>query len=408
MKDQTFASHVFPAQRKNGRGAFEPRVLERPAAIVTGVIVLVLLALGGAHIFASGLVKSKPGHWKPQADGTPYVNVVFPKKASGRTDVLLPGTLHGYVESPIYSRATGYVLHWYVDIGARVTKGQVLAVLDTPEIDQELAQAQAQRDQERASLALARSSYQRWQKLREHDVASAQALEERQSTYMQDVASLAAADANVQRLRQLESFRRILAPFSGVITQRNVDTGDLAEAGNVTGRPLFAMVQTDPLRVYVQLPQAYVPGVKQGQDVIVTQAELPGQQFHGSITHISGAMDASTRSLELEVRLPNPDNELRPGAYVQVALRRSAGAPLLVPDNALLFRSEGPRVAVVGHDGKVQLRRIVIGRDLGQSLEIESGIDPTDKVVINPSDSVADGDLVHVAPQQQSVRPPGP
>ncbi len=189
-------------------------------------------------------------------------------------------------------------MHWYADIGSRVTRGQVLAVLDTPEIDQELAQAIAQRDQANASLALARTSYERWQKLREHDVASEQALEERQSTYMRDVASLAAADANVQRLRQLESFKRIVAPFSGVITQRNVDIGDLVDAGDVSGRALFAIVQADPLRVYVQLPQAYAQNVKHGQDVMVTQTELPGQQFHGSIAHISGAIDTSIDSVK--------------------------------------------------------------------------------------------------------------
>lgn len=210
----------------------------------------------------------------------------------------------------------------------------------------------------------------------------------------------------MQRLRQLDSFKRIVAPFSGVITQRNVDIGDLVDAGDLAGRALFAMVQADPLRVYVHLPQAYAQNVKQGQDVTITEAELPGQQFHGSIAHISGAIDASTRSVELEVRLPNPGNRLMPGAYVQVALRLSADGSLLVPANALLFRAEGPRLAVVGQDGKVQLRKIVIGSDLGQSLEIESGIDPTDRIITNPSDSIADGDHVRIAPRQQMARLP--
>jgi RND family efflux transporter MFP subunit len=407
MNEQTSISRVIPAQPRTGLGAFEPRVPERAGAIIGGAIVLALVALGIVHVFVSGLMTSTPGYVKPQDDGsTQYVNVVLPKKVSGSGEIFLPGTLHGYIESPIYSRATGYVLHWYADIGTRVTRGQVLAILDTPEIDQELAQAIAQRNEANATLALARTSYERWQELREHDVASEQALEERQSTYMQDVASLEAADANVQRLRQLEAFKRIVAPFSGVITQRNVDIGDLVYAGNVSGRALFAMVQADPLRVYVQLPQAYAQNVKQGQDVTVTQAELPGQRFHGSIAHISGAIDASTRSLQLEVRLPNPDNRLRPGAYVQVALRLSADGPLLVPDNVLVFRSEGPRVAVVGQDGKVQLRKIVIRRDLGESLEIESGIGPADKIIINPSDSIADGEHVRIVPGQQMVRLP--
>jgi RND family efflux transporter MFP subunit len=310
---------------------------------------------------------------------------------------LLPGTLRGYVESPIFARATGYLLHWYVDIGAQVKQGQLLADLDTPEIDQELAQAVAQRDQTASSLVLAKSSYERWQQLRQRDAVSQQELDERQSTYNQDVANLAAADANVQRLRQLESFKRIVAPFAGFITQRNIDVGDLIDAGSGSSRALFALAQSDPLRVYVQLPQAYAENVSVGKDVIVTQAELPGKQFHGTIAHISGAIDVPTRSLQIEVRLPNPDGALRPGAYVQVAVPAVAHADIMVPGNALLFRAEGPRMAVVDANGEVHLRKVVIAQDLGQTLEIESGIEANDKVIINPSDSIADGDHVKIA-----------
>jgi len=291
-----------------------------------------------------------------------------------------------------------------VDIGARVKQGQLLAELDTPEIDQELAQALAQRQQTSSSLALAKSSLERWQQLRQRDAVSQQELDERQSTYTQGVANLAAADANVQRLRQLESFKRIVAPFAGVITQRNVDVGDLIDAGSGTSRALFALAQSDPLRVYVQLPQAYAQNVSVGQKVVVTQAELPGQQFHGTVTHISGAIDVPTRSLQVEVTLPNPDNTLRPGAYVQVALPSVARAQWMVPGNALLFRAEGPRLAVVDAKGDVQLRKVVIAQDLGQTLEIESGIDGNDRIIINPSDSIADGDHVEIAAPQKSAK----
>jgi RND family efflux transporter MFP subunit len=182
-----------------------------------------------------------------------------------------------------------------------------------------------------------------------------------------------------------------------VVTQRNVDVGDLIDAGSGTSRALFALAQSDPLRVYVQLPQAYAQGITVGQQVVVTQAELPEQQFHGSITHIAGAIDVPTRSLQIEVTLPNPDGKLRPGAYVQVALQAVAHARLLVPGNALLFRAEGPRLAVVDANGVVKLHKVLIAQDLGQTLEIESGIEPTDQVIINPSDSVADGDHVVIA-----------
>jgi RND family efflux transporter MFP subunit len=400
MTEKHHASLAIPGLDSEDGHALPPRGREWRRAKIAILIVLILLAIGAVRTVVSDMLQSRSVAANAQQNAQQYVTVVSPKQSAGGGDIVLPGTLRGYVESPIYARATGYLLHWYVDIGARVKTGQLLADLDTPEIDQELKQAVAQREQTSSSLVLAKSSYTRWQQLRQHDAVSQQELDERESTYDQDVANLAAASANVQRLQQLESFKRIVAPFSGVITQRNVDVGDLIDAGSGTSRALFAMAQADPLRAYVQLPQAYAQNIKQGQDVIVTQAELPGQQFHGSIAHISGAIDVPTRSLQIEVRLPNPDNKLRPGAYVQVALPATIHAPLLVPGNTLLFRAEGPRLAVVGPNGDVQLHKIVIAQDLGNSLEIESGIDANDKVIINPSDSIADGDHVQIAPQK--------
>jgi len=275
----------------------------------------------------------------------------------------------------------------------------LLADLDTPEIDQELAQAMAQRQQASATLALAKTSLDRWVQLRQRDAVSQQELDDRRGAYNQGVATLAAADANVKRLQQLESFKRIVAPFDGVITQRNVDIGDLIDAGSAGSRALFALAQANPLRVYVQLPQAYSQNVKVGMAVEVTQAELPGQSFRGTVTHIAGAIDVPTRSLQLEVTLPNADDKLRPGAYVQVALPQAMRSQLLVPGNALLFRAEGPRLAVVDDKGVVHLREVSIAQDLGQVLEIDSGIAPTDRIIVNPSDSIAEGDHVEVVPQ---------
>jgi RND family efflux transporter MFP subunit len=404
MTEKSHASLAIPARDTEDGHALPPRGREWKRAKIAIIVVLVLLVLGAGRTVVSDVMQSHQVAATSQQNAKVYVNVVLPKQALGGGNTLLPGTLRGYVESPIYARATGYLLHWYADIGTRVKQGQLLADLDTPEIDQELKQAVAQRDQASSSLVLAKSSFERWQQLRQRDAVSQQELDERQSTYNQDVANLAAANANVQRLTQLESFKRIVAPFAGVVTQRNVDVGDLIDAGSGASRALFALAQSDPLRVYVQLPQAYAQDVAQGQDVIVTQAELPGQQFHGSIAHISGAIDVPTRSLQVEVRLPNPDNKLRPGAYVQVALPATVRAPLLVPGNALLFRSEGPRVAVVDQNGNVNLHKIVIAQDLGPSLEIESGIESTDKIIINPSDSIADGDHVLIAPQKQPAK----
>lgn len=398
MTEKTHASLAIPSRETEGGHALPPRHREWKRAKIAVWIVLALLAVGALRTVIANVMQNRSVAETTKQNATQYVNVVSPTQTEGGGNTLLPGTLRGYVESPIYARSTGYLLHWYADIGTRVKQGQLLADLDTPEIDQELAQALAQRQQTSSSLGLAKSSLDRWQQLRQRDAVSQQELDERQSTYAQDVANLAAADANVKRLQQLESFKRIVAPFAGVVTQRNVDVGDLIDAGSGTSRALFALAQSDPLRVYVQLPQAYAQNVSVGQKVVVTQAELPGQQFHGTITHISGAIDVPTRSLQVEVTLPNPDDKLRPGAYVQVAVPSVAHAQLTVPGNALLFRAEGPRVAVVDANGNVQLHKIVIAQDLGQSLEIESGIEANDKVIINPSDSIADGDHVQIQP----------
>ncbi|BCZ84156.1 secretion protein HlyD [Paraburkholderia terrae] len=403
MTEKTHSSLAIPARETQDGHALPPRHREWRRAKIAVVIVLILLAIGALRTVVANIIQSRSVAQTTQQNAKQYVDVVTPKQTDGSAGVtVLPGTLRGYVESPIFARATGYLLHWYADIGARVQEGQLLAELDTPEIDQELAQAVAQRDQMQSSLGLAKSSYERWQQLRQRDAVSQQELDERQSTYSQDVANLAAAEANVKRLRQLESFKRIVAPFAGVVTQRNVDVGDLIDAGSGTSRALFALAQSDPLRVFVQLPQAYAQNIKVGEDVVVTQAELPGQQFHGRITHISGAIDVPTRSLQVEVTLRNLDGKLRPGAYVQVALPSGARAQLSVPGNALLFRAEGPRVAVVDNDGVVHLHKITIAQDLGQTLEIESGVEPSDRVIINPSDSIEDGDHVVVTrPQSQ-------
>ncbi|PMS37776.1 RND family efflux transporter MFP subunit [Trinickia symbiotica] len=396
MTEETHAPLAIPA-REDGSGHMLPprdRIWRR--AKIATVVVLVLLAAGALRTVVANIVNERATANATAQNAKQYVNVVTPKIADGAGDMLLPGTLRGFVESPIYARATGYLLHWYVDIGAHVKQGQLLADLDTPEIDQELAQAIAQRQQASASLALAKTSFERWQQLRQRDAVSQQELDDRQGTYHQDLANLAAAEANVKRLQQLESFKRIVAPFDGVVTQRNVDVGDLIDAGSGSSRALFALAQSKTLRVYVQLPQAYSQNVKVGMPVAVTQAELPGQSFRGTITHISGAIDVPTRSLQLEVTLPNADDKLRPGAYVQVALPQALHSHLLVPDNALLFRSEGPRLAVVDANGVVHLRAVTIAQDLGQSLEIESGIEPNDRIIVNPSDSIADGDHVQV------------
>ena len=311
----------------------------------------------------------------------------------------LPGTLQGQIEAPIYARSSGYVLRWNKDIGSRVAKGDVLAEIDTPEVDQQLAQAIAARAQAVSSLDLAKTSAERWEALRAKDAVTQQELNERVSAFTQAQANLGVADANVRRLQKLEEFKKVIAPFSGVVTRRNVEVGDLIDAGNGgAARALYTLAQVDTLRVYVYAPQSYAQNIKVGDSVRVTQAELAGQVFHGTVARNAGAIDSATRTLQMEVSLPNKDGKLMAGAYVQVDLPVSGGSAVLtVPSNTLLFRPEGARVAVVGVNGQVKLHSVMIGHDLGNSLEILGGISAADKLIINPADSLADNDVVTVA-----------
>ncbi|MCA3071748.1 MAG: efflux RND transporter periplasmic adaptor subunit [Rhodocyclaceae bacterium] len=325
-----------------------------------------------------------------------YVRVTQPKTSDAGQTVTLPGTLQGYTQSPIGARASGYVKRWHRDIGSRVKAGDLLAEIDTPEIDQQLIQALAAREQTAASLALATSSLERWEALRRKDAVSQQELDERRSNEVQARANLAAADANIVRLRQLESFKRVVAPFSGVITRRSVDVGDLIDAGGGAARALFVLTQTETLRAFISVPQSYAHLVRAGQEVKVTQIELQGRVFAGKVVRTSSAIDPATRTMQVEVNLPNPDGALMPGAFIQVALPLKASQATTVETNTLMFRAEGVRVAVVGADGVVKLRPVRIGRNFGPTVEILEGITTGDRVVMNPSDSIGEGDKVTI------------
>ncbi len=372
--------------------AEQDRTLRR-ARILT-IAALALLVLAGGRTVFSRISNAKALETGVAERNKQYVRVTQPKAGAAEQTVLLPGTLQGYVQAPISARASGYLKKWHKDIGSKVKQGELLAEIETPEIDQQLSQAVAARQQAASSLELAHSTLGRWEGLRKRDAVSQQELDERRSAEAQARANLAAADANVERLRQLEGFKRVLAPFSGVITKRNVDVGDLIDAGGGAGRALFLLSQTDPLRVYVNVPQSYSQMVKPGQQVAVTQAELRGESFKGQILRTAASIDATTRTMQVEIRLPNADGKLLPGAFVQVSLGLEASGALTIPTNVLLFRPEGPRVAAVGADGKVSLRAVKIGRNFGEAIEVLDGVGATDQLVLNPSDSLNDGDAV--------------
>ncbi|HLX83607.1 MAG TPA: efflux RND transporter periplasmic adaptor subunit [Terriglobales bacterium] len=368
------------------------------AKLLVGAVLLVLFTAGVVTLLER---KSETDALAKETDASaiPTVGVVRPQTETGNDELVLPGNLLAYEESPIFARTSGYLLRWYKDIGSPVKKGDLLADIDTPEVDQQLYQARANREQINAALGLAKISADRWANLRKTDSVSQQEADQEASGYQQAVANLAASDANVRRLEQLESFKRVYAPFSGVLTKRNVDPGALINSGAGTvGSQLFNIARVDPLRVYVSVPQAYAPAMKVGVKANVTLQEFPGQKFTGTVARTAEAIDPATRTLNTEVDVPNKDGKLLPGSFGQVHFATGNAFPrIILPVNTMLFRAQGPQVAVVDKDNKVRLRSIAIGRDYGATLEILGGVDVSDQIVINPSDSLEEGQEVHIA-----------
>jgi RND family efflux transporter MFP subunit len=364
-------------------------------AAVLGFIFVVIAVVGISIRLSERRALAK----ETEEIAVPTVEVVHPSTEPPQSELQLPSTLQAYIEAPIYARTTGYLRRWYKDIGSKVNKGELLADIETPEVDQELLQSRAARDQAAAQLKLAQSSAKRWENLQKMDAVSQQETDERSSSYIQGEANLNAADANVRRLEQLESFKHIYAPFSGVITTRNTDVGSLVNAGN--GGPtqqLFVIAQIDPIRIYVNVPETDSPSIHKGVKVDIEVPALVGKHFTGSVVRTAEAIDPATRTLNTEIDVPNPKGQLLPGSYAQVHLALNQQVQrLTVPSNALLFRAEGPRAAVVGAGSKVQLRPVAIGRDFGNIVEIISGLEQTDAVVVSPSDSLENGQVVRVA-----------
>jgi RND family efflux transporter MFP subunit len=383
-----------------------PPAPPRKALTMVGVALLVLLIAGSFTLLersshARALAK------ETEQNAVPSVAVVHPLAEKPDEELVLPGSLQAFKESPIYARTNGYLVRWYKDIGSRVKKGELLANIDTPEVDQELNQGRAARQQTLAQMQLAKISSDRWESLRKSDSVSAQEADQQSSGYQQSKANLVASDANVRRLEQLESFKNVYAPFSGVLTRRNVDPGALINAG-AGGKELFDMAQVDTLRVYTSVPQAYAPYIKIGGKVMVTLQEFPGQKFEGVVARTAESIDPATRTLLTEVDVANKDGRLLPGSFGQVHFAIGANVQkLTVPVNAMLFRAEGPRVGVVGANGKVQLRPLSIGRDYGTTLEVLGGLAVGDQIIINPSDSLEDGQQVNVAPTSPGQPQPG-
>ncbi|MBB5508058.1 efflux RND transporter periplasmic adaptor subunit [Paraburkholderia atlantica] len=331
------------------------------------------------------------------------VSTVTATRAPSTQDLLLPGSVSSWADASVYARTSGYVQHWYTDIGAHVKAGQTLAQIDTPELDAQLQQARADEATAEANYRFASTTAQRWQTMLQTQSVSQQDAQAKSSDAAAKLATLQAAQANVARLQELVSYQKVTAPFDGVITARNVQVGALVTAGGTPGLAtmpgeLFHIAQTDRLRIYVDVPQDDASLVGAGTAVSVTTQQYPGRRFEASVARSSNVIDPVSRTLRVEVDMDNRDGALMPGAYAQVHLSLTTATPALeLPVSALLFRPDGVTIAVVDAHDKVQLRKVTIGRDFGTYVEVATGLSPTDRVIDNPGDAIADGQSVRVA-----------
>jgi membrane fusion protein, multidrug efflux system len=327
------------------------------------------------------------------------VQVVQPESGPSQVEITLPGDLTPYSEASLYARTNGYLKAWYTDLGAKVSAGQLMAELFAPDVDAQLNQARATLAQAQANLEIARLTFGRQKDLLAKAVSSQQEFDQSHANFDSASAAVSAAQANVQNLTVQQSFQKIVAPFPGIVTQRSVDVGDLisatADSSANQAKALFRLARTDILRVFIDVPQIYSPTVSIGTKAYLQLTEFPGEKFEGKVTNISGALDPSTRTLRTEVQVPNADGRLFPGAYAQVHLVLPVKPALVIPSNTLLFRGDGLQVGIVDANDIVRLRTVKIGRDFGTTVEVLTGLEPADRLIVNPSDSLDEGTRVH-------------
>jgi len=361
-----------------------------------GIVGLVLVIMAGLTILSRSHARAELES-DTLENLVPTVKVIHPKRTPAQIELELPGNLTAFEEAPIYARVNGYLKHWFTDIGTRVVTGQRLAEIETPELDQELNQANAALAQANANLEIARISSERWQTLRKSDSVSQQDTDVRVATWHAREADVQAQEANVQRLKEMSNFKMLVAPFPGIITVRTVDAGTLITAGS--SREIFRLARIDPLRVYVSLPQAYTQMVKTNDEATLLFSELPGQTFTGKVDRTAGAIDPVSRTLLTEILVSNHDGKLFPGAHAMVKINmKNAEDPVIVPVNTLLFRNEhGVQVGLVDSNGIVQLANVTMGEDYGNTVEIVHGLSESDNVILNPSDSLVSGTKVRIA-----------
>jgi len=395
MKDDLHDSHGLTlGHPDNPETAVKLKKTLRRVWFVAALVLSLLLfglatALFDRWSFAEVLAK------RAEDNGVMHVLVVkptTPDKDSPNMKLVMPATLRGINEAQIHSRVTGYVKQWFKDIGDTVKQGETLATIDIPEINRQVEEAAA-------NFKLAKTVYDRWKRLRTEDAVSQQEMDEKTGLYRQ-------SEAVLNRLRQLQSFGNVVAPFEGRITRRNINLGDLVNSGNVgSAQAMFNMARTDRLSAYIYLPQDRASQVKVGDEVAVYQTNAPEKIIKGRIARTAGAIDTNTRTMQIDVEIPNENNALLPGAYVEVAMQIAIGDSLIVPTNTLIFGSGGPFIAVV-KDGRVEKKKVSLGIDFGTQVEIRSGLSRDDQMILNPMDSLVTGQLVKA--QEAAPRPENP
>jgi multidrug efflux system membrane fusion protein len=367
-------------------------------------LVLIATAALAATLFTAGAVPRliHRGQLEKTAAAVqlPIVSVSTATVGETNADLVLPSSVEAQQSTPIYPRVNGYVKRIVADIGARVKAGDLLAEIETPELDEQVNAAQAALAQARANLKIAQTTWNRWQELGRNRVVSPQEVDERQSALEARKADLAAAEANLERLERLRGFQRIVAPFDGTVTQRHIEVGQLVTGDlNDETRILYRIEQTQTLRAFINVPQSYYRLVGVGQDVELVFKEVPGRTFAGKVVRTAGSLDATTRTLRTEIQVPNERAELVPGLFAEVKFKvQREQPPITIPARALIIQTAGPQIATLSDDNHVKLASVVVGRDLGKTIELASGLPAGTRFVTNPNDTLRDGTTVTAAP----------
>ena len=379
----------------------DPRRLKRAGLIAGGIAALVVAAGLTTRLLAVQELKTLSA-----AQAVPTVSVLHPTSAANGRTVALPGTVEAWSQAPVYARTNGYLKAWYVDIGTPVQAGQLLAEIDAPDVDQQVQAAIANLATAEANLKLAETTAARWQKLVAQEAVSRQAADEKMGDLAVKRATVNSVKADLDRLRTLQGFRRLVAPFDGVITSRNTDVGALIAAGNGSGGngsggPLFTVADIRKLRVYVRVPQSYSTDIGTGLKARLSVPEYPGRTFEAEFLNMSGAVAAGTGTMLVQLVLDNADGALKPGAYAQVSFALPASATAVrIPASALLFRKEGMLIATVNGTGEVAIRPVAVTRDFGAEVEIATGLATSELVIDSPPEALVDGDKVHILEQK--------